>query len=450
MHEAELKKKLAQNQQQAAANAEALAELARRAAELAEQVPGREEPDRKVLDIDVSGSTSLSPEPDTSLTPDTPEKSENTSSTNPAADLIRQKLDRLYGREPSAVEEAAESIALKSHRSKHQQFMYELTTSGKPLAEIQTAWHNYYVALPDMEKHQVWQEFYENQSSVSRFAQATAKELKAAKPKTAPAVKSASGATTDTRSFGEIKAQILDKVSAGGRLKASHHVKSALFGLGLAAGVGMFIGLVFFNQVFVAPFISPSRSVSATPIIGSSSDVGPEPKVIIPKINLEVPVVYGLNTVEESAIQNALEDGVVHFAASPEPGEKGNVVIVGHSSNNILNSGRYKFAFVLLKRLETDDTFFLHKDGKRYTYKIYEKKIVSPTEVSVLGPADRPNTVTLITCDPPGTSINRLIVVAEQIDPDPNTNKPATTEIELQTTQQLPSAAPSLWSRFFN
>jgi hypothetical protein len=49
--------------------------------------------------------------------------------------------------------------------------MYELTTSGKSLADIQTQWHEYYVGLPDNEKHQVWQEFYKNQSAVSRYAQ---------------------------------------------------------------------------------------------------------------------------------------------------------------------------------------------------------------------------------------------------------------------------------------
>jgi sortase A len=121
-------------------------------------------------------------------------------------------------------------------------------------------------------------------------------------------------------------------------------------------------------------------------------------------------------------------------------------VIVGHSSNNILNSGKYKFAFVLLRKLEIDDTFFLHKDGIRYTYKVYDKKVVPPTDVSVLGPADRANTATLITCDPPGTSVNRLIIVAEQISPDPAGNTAATIETE-PVTEELPSNAESLWSR---
>jgi sortase A len=239
-------------------------------------------------------------------------------------------------------------------------------------------------------------------------------------------------------------------VSANGQLTPAQHAKSLLFGLGLAAFVGLLVTFTFFNEVFIAPFISPSRNVSATPIIGSATgDVGPDPKIIIPKINLEVPVVFGMDTIVEEEVQKALEDGVVHYATTPNPGETGNVAIVGHSSNNILNSGKYKFAFVLLKRLENDDVFFVHKDGIRYTYKVYKKEIVTPDNVSVLQPQEKPNTVTLITCDPPGTSVNRLIIVAEQISPDPAGNKPSTAIAAEAASEELPSNAPSLWSRLW-
>lgn len=448
LHEDELKKRLAEDKEIAQANADVLAELAKKTAELAEQVSGEEGPKKHTLVLENDD------EPKDIFEDSEPlEKSEDdkkSSTPNPAADLIRQKLDRLYGREPEVAQEAAESIVAGSTRSKHQEFMYKLTTSGKSLAEIQTEWHNYYVDLPDNEKHKVWQEFYENQSAVSKYAAYTG----SGKPqKTQPTSKrnSAKSANNIDGSVSDIKSQIIAKLNADGRLKTSDHLKSLLFGLGLAAFVGLIIAAVFFNQVFVAPFISPSSTVSATPIIGNATaDIGPEPKIIIPKINLEVPVVYDVGSIEESALQRALEDGVVHYAASPEPGENGNVVIVGHSSNNILNSGKYKFAFVLLKRLENEDVFYLHKDGIRYTYKVYKSFITEPDDVSVLGPADRDNTLTLITCDPPGTSLRRLIVVAEQISPDPSGNTESTIDpTEFESTDELPSNAPSLWSRFW-
>lgn len=453
LNEDEIKKQLENDKELRQANSDVLAELAKKTAELAKKVRGPEGPKERVLQLDepedaepkdiFEALEEKMPESQSSI------NSVKSAAANPAAELIRAKLNKLYSDEPDATEEAAEAVAVGKLRSKHQQFMYELTTSGQSLADIQTNWHNYYVALPDDEKHEVWQEFYRDQNASSSYLKHTSKSrpknvMLDNKPKVTTSTTISPQTTRDTST---IRNQIKDKVSAGGKLKPVHHLKSALFGIGLAGMVGLALSFVFFNEVFVAPFISPSKTVSATPIIGDQAgEVGPEPKIIIPKINLEVPVVYDLNTVDEKAIQNGLEDGVVHYSSTPEPGEIGNSVIVGHSSNNILNSGKYKFAFVLLKRLDIGDVFFVQKDGVRFTYKVYETKIVPPTDVSVLGPADKPNSMTLITCDPPGTSINRLIVVGEQISPDPAKNTKA--EIQVNpVVEELPSNAPSMWSR---
>ena len=135
---------------------------------------------------------------------------------------------------------------------------------------------------------------------------------------------------------------------------------------------------------------------------------------------------------------------------TPKPGELGNAAIVGHSSNNIFNSGKYKFAFVLLSRLEKGDTFYINRGGTRYVYKIYRKDIVSPNDTSVLGNNDKEATVTLITCDPPGTSINRLIVVGEQISPSPSKNAKSSVPAEDTGLSIVPGNAQSLWQRIID
>ncbi len=371
-----------------------------------------------------------------------------------AAQLIRSKLEKLYATEPDPNEEAVEAYQAGAERSKHQQYMLNLTNSGKSLAEIQSAWHAYYTGLPDKEKHEVWQEFYSAHA---------APQAHAGKPHMvhfdaaaqAHANRQAAGHTlpfsNDIRTVAEIKNGILRRVRPRGvKLQARHHLKSLAFGLGMGGLVVLILLFGFFNERFIAPFMSPSSQVSATPIVGSSSDVGPDPKILIPKINVEVPVIYGTDSNNEQSIEDSLEEGVVHYSTSALPGQTGNVVIVGHSSNNILNKGKYKFAFVLLKRLEIGDTFHINKDGVRYTYQIYEKKVVKPTDVSVLGPAAKPNSATLITCDPPGTSLNRLIIIGEQISPDPSANKtvenPQTPP--LTSAGILPGNSPSLWQRF--
>jgi LPXTG-site transpeptidase (sortase) family protein len=436
-----------------------------------------------------------SQQPQAVVHPATPAPQQQASQTeeNPALDIIRQKLNDLYDKEPNAKEEKQEAEAA-SARSKHQQFMYDLSHSGKSLAEIQVAWHSYYASLPDHEKHEVWHEFYAahgqgvgptpvtvepeqpqpqthhttphkterhtpkppepleaKEDTQTRPESAVEAPAPIAVPKTIKKPRKAPTRREDTRTAADVKQQLLSTVKTRSRRKRNSHAQSLLFGLSM--GLVMIVVLLFgfFNERFIAPFMTPSRAVSNTPIIidPNSAAVSSDPLIIIPKINVEIPVVYDEPSIEESKIQAGLERGVVHYATTAYPGEKGNGVIFGHSANNILNKGKYKFAFVLLKRLELGDTFYVQKDGKRYVYKVFDKKIVPPTDVSVIQAGDKPATMTLITCDPPGTSLNRLVVIGEQVSPDPNTNTTSTAKPSGATTSptSIPGEGPTLWDR---
>lgn len=393
--------------------------------------------------------------------PEAPAPSGNTSDQDdPAVSMIRQKIESLYGSEPNAKEEQAEADNTPpAQRSKHQQYMHQLSQSGMPLAAIQAAWHQYYADLSEHEKHEVWQEFYSEHSKTAQPApqvpqpakpQAVAPQQPAVLPPQQTPAPTPAAAASQARTVSDIKNHLLNQVQTRSQIHKKAHFQSLLFGLGMGAIVVVILLLSFFNERIIAPFITPSRSVSSTPIIidPGATAVGPEPKIIIPKINAEIPVVYTEPSIQESAVQRALESGVLHYATTPGPGELGNGVIFGHSSNNILNKGKYKFAFVLLNRLEAGDTFMLQKEGKRYVYKVFDKKVVKPTDLSVLGSAGKPATFSLITCDPPGTSINRLVVVGEQITPDPNANVASTAPQTASTRPaELPSNSPSLWQR---
>lgn len=384
--------------------------------------------------------------------------------TDLASHVIRQKLDRIYAEEPDATQELAEAAAQTSgERSKHQQFMYDLGSSGKDLASIQTEWHAYYEGLPDKEKHAVWQEFYASQSALTspphhakHRPQATAQAISKHKNQIAGKRGTRPARLRDTRSAKEIRGALRDKVTAGGKLKAKHHVQSLLFGLGIGVAVIIIFLFGFFNEVIVAPFIQPSRTQAATPLIVSNDSVAPSatPEVIIPKINVQIPVNYNQTSTDEAAIENDLDHGVVHYPTTANPGEQGNVAIFGHSSNNIFNKGKYKFAFVLLHTLEEGDTFYLTYNEKVYVYKVISRRVVEPSEVGVLGPVPgQTATATLITCDPPGTSLHRLVVVGQQISPDPSGNSqaaapdPAGTQA---TGTSLPGNGPTLWGRFIS
>ena len=96
--------------------------------------------------------------------------------------------------------------------------------------------------------------------------------------------------------------------------------------------------------------------MTQTIIVGSGSNqpISTSPHVIIPKINVNAPVVYGLTDLSENNVQVALRNGPVHYplaGATATPGQKGNTVILGHSSADVFAPGDYKFIFVQLNRL---------------------------------------------------------------------------------------------------
>lgn len=416
-------------------------------------------------------------------------------SDDAAVRLIREKVARAYAEEPNAVEELAETQT-RPALSKHQLYMQELSSSGKSLADIQTAWHHYYTMLPDNEKHEVWQEFYAANTNtpyqklfqkqqpgnsrrvVQPISANTSPLTEQAKPalpalnlpdaaeQNRPVVSITPEATAKPvhnqysrpthrkENVRELKKKIVSRVSAGGKLKAKHHLQSLLFGLGTGALVLVVLLFSFFNEYVIAPFIQPGRTVSATPIILSDTATvaSSTPQVLIPKINVQIPLVFNLTSNEEEAVQAGLEEGVVHYPSTALPGQNGNSAFFGHSSNNIFNPGKYKFAFVLLRTLTTGDVFYLTYNGKAYAYQVFAREVVDPSQVSVLTDTKgKQATAALITCDPPGTTSKRLVVWGEQISPSPSTNAaPQAAPVSNTTPTALASNGPSLWNRLTN
>lgn len=387
-----------------------------------------------------------------------------------AANIIRQKLEKLYAEEPAAQAEIQEIQHHHRTPSKHQVRLQQIQQEATSVADIQIRWHEYYTGLSEIEKHEVWQEFYAEQSQHSRYAEfASSQPAVTEKPDHKPVHErklpekvtvsaheiatptAAAKRVRDKRSAREVKESIRETVNTNGQLSAKHHVKSLLFGLasGFAVLVIMLFGL--FNELIIAPFIQPSRNVSATPIILSTDGIAADEqsKVIIPKINVEIPTDYSLTSLEEDIVQEGLEKGVVHYPITSKPGEKGNAAFFGHSSNNLFNPGQYKFAFVLLNKLEDGDMFYLTRDGTVYAYRVFQKQIVNPNETWVLDPVKgKPATAVLITCDPPGTTLQRLVVWGEQISPSPADAAPSSVATATkEITQPLPGPPESLWNR---
>lgn len=134
-------------------------------------------------------------------------------------------------------------------------------------------------------------------------------------------------------------------------------------------------------------------------------------RIIIPKIRVDAPVSWN---VEESKMSGALENGVAHYLGTALPGQTGNVFITGHSSYYIWSKGNYKTVFALLDKLEAGDKVYVQFHGANFIYQITNKKVVTPSNLTVLNQTTD-KTLSLMTCVPVGTNLQRLIVTAKQI-----------------------------------
>ena len=124
----------------------------------------------------------------------------------------------------------------------------------------------------------------------------------------------------------------------------------------------------------------------------------PPTRIIIPKINVDAPVLEGDDW-------ELLKKGAGHHKGTANPGERGNVYISAH--NDI-----YGQIFRRLEDLDLGDEVIIYAGSKSYRYIVREKRIVEPTDVSVMYPTTEP-ILSLQTCYPFMIDTHRLVVIAQ-------------------------------------
>lgn len=135
--------------------------------------------------------------------------------------------------------------------------------------------------------------------------------------------------------------------------------------------------------------------------------------VQIDKIGVYAPMVWS-NSENETAMLNDLENGLSHFSKTSSPGQNGNMIISGHSSNYVWAKGDFNHIFKDLGNLEKGDTITVktvQKNGRIvvYHYVVSDKFVTTPDDARVFAQTDDP-TLTLSTCWPIGTNLKRLII----------------------------------------
>lgn len=359
-----------------------------------------------------------------------------------AAQVMRQQIDSIYD-EASHSKPAGPSNV---YRQSHSETMDH--AAAKP--ELNNDWKQY---------HSAWQSYYQQYYERYYMAQLhrrqqTVKPAPALPEPSNEIITSSAPAVSENDAVNELRSKLLNEVrERSQKVRKSRHFMPLV----AALTVALVFGMLQYNRLLVAQvkaYVSPG-SISPQNVIldpAASTKVGPEPRIVIPKINVDAPVVYDVPSLEESVIQNKLRDGVVHYpipGANSVPGQQGNTVLLGHSSNDVFDDGDFKFVFVQLDKLNVGDSFYMHYGGTRYTYSVKEKKVIMPNEVSQLIIDSPTPLATLVTCTPPGTALKRLVVIAEQISPDPT--KAAAKDTATTPTEAFDIAgnSPTLLQRLF-
>ncbi len=376
--------------------------------------------------------------------------------------MVRAKVLQAYQDAPATDQASNDS---KPQPSKHQVYMQQLQSSGKSLAEVQTAWHEYYLGLTDEEKHEVWKEFYSsNQNSQYQQAYSQVATQVTASQSTNPAnvaqtVESSLPVAPPKGRLLNIPGRLIGAKKSSAQQQPTDelkpHLQSLSFGLSMGGLVLLGLLFTFFNEYIALPFIQPSRNAGASPIIVTSNVAvqSTSPILQFQKINVQAPIDFALPNNDEATIQESLKNGIIHYKDTAFPGQNGNSAFFGHSSGNVFAAGSYKFIFSNLNKVVEGDTFYITYNGKIYVYRVFAKEIVAPTQVSILDDTKgKQATAILVTCNPPGFNVNRLVVWGEQISPSVATNTQMT---PVNTVQQVKPPAISsnskrLWTEILD
>lgn len=351
--------------------------------------------------------------------PSAPDRTRNLNTDRHAAtNVIRDDIDRIFDGGGSPTQETETLL-----QEEAMQPLPDPQTKSAPHAHSVSEANHSNVAADWQRYHSSWQSYY--QQYYERYYLHQISQQQSASPQKTQVFSEEDERDANNQKVIELREKLVKTVQDQAKtVRKSHHfapVATAVF----CALVFLFLQYNRFLVATVQAYVSPG-SISPQNVIveeGTETKVGPESKLIIPKINVDAPIIFSVNASDNNAVEDQLRNGVVHYPianASSQPGQKGATVILGHSSNDVFDEGKYKFIFVQLSKMDIGDNFSINFNGVRYIYTITKKEIIDPKDVSKVTADPSKPSVILITCEPPGTALKRLLVFADQVTPNPD------------------------------
>lgn len=170
---------------------------------------------------------------------------------------------------------------------------------------------------------------------------------------------------------------------------------------------------------FTAQLVSVNSQADSTTNQESNLAIKPvdeEFGIVIPKINVNAPIVEGVDPYSSFEYQRQLAKGVAQAEGTGLPDQERTMFLFAHASGDILMARRYNSVFYLLNKLAAGDQLVIYYRGAPYYYQVTASKEVAADAISYLE-EDQENDLILMTCTPPGTTWRRLLVLADQILP---------------------------------
>lgn len=143
--------------------------------------------------------------------------------------------------------------------------------------------------------------------------------------------------------------------------------------------------------------------------------VNPYFSLVVPKIEAKANIIANVDAGSEKEYEEALSHGVAHAQGTYFPGQGRRIYLFSHSTNSQWNLARYNAVFYLLRKLEKGDKIVVFFADKKYIYEVTEKHVVDAADTEWIGGESEGEELVLQTCDPPGTTWRRLIVVAKPV-----------------------------------
>lgn len=148
----------------------------------------------------------------------------------------------------------------------------------------------------------------------------------------------------------------------------------------------------------------------------------PTNRLIIPAINLDVPLVEtninNYSDFTESTFDTDLENGVVKYPTTPNPWEWWNAFFFGHTSQEYWKNNPYWTVFRRIPQLKEGDTIQVVREWVLYEYRVLKTVVVKPKDVNntyVNFWEENKEYITLMGCYPIWRTDKRMMVFAEKI-----------------------------------